>query len=383
MRAIPLGACLCAAMACTDQVVAPAAPPVPPVVASTPFGQLLDSLRTAHDLPALGAAVVTADSILHLDAVGFRVMGAPARVTPDDRFHLGSVLKHQVAVLAARLVERGTLSWTRTLDSYLPDEAAFMRPEYRPATLADLLSHSAGLDRDPVSPPTSGDPRSARRSVTSAVLRLAPVATPGTYRYSNSGYIVAGTVLERVTNRTFEQLMEQELWAPLGVTAAGWGPAGTGTDQPAGHVRDANGVRRVVLPGDPFSDNPPLYGPAGRAHMSVRDWARFTQALLRAESGRDTPVLSAAGWRALTRGHVATGSGSDGYGFGLGVTSRTWAGGRTLSHDGTNLKHYAVTWIAPERGVAFLVATNQWDAGVASRVDQVVGRLVALWQRGR
>jgi CubicO group peptidase (beta-lactamase class C family) len=209
------------------------------------------------------------------------------------------------------------------------------------------------------------------------------VAPPGRYSYSNTGYLLVGAVIEQVMNRDFESVMRERLWLPLGMTSAGWGAAGSAlVDQPYGHVIGANGVRVAIPPQGAGADNPEAYGPAGRAHMSMGDWARFTRALLRAESGRDTPVLAGATWRALTTGHTPT-IGSDSYGFGLSVTTRAWGGGRVLSHDGTNTRHYAVTWIAPVRDVAFLVATNQFGPTTAAQVDAIVGRLLQYWSTGR
>lgn len=369
-------------LACAGDT-ASVAPPAPASPApTTAFARLLDSLRTAYDLPALAGAVVTSDSIPSLDAVGFRMFGNPTRVTRDDRFHLGSVLKHQTSVLVAQLVASGSLSWSRTLADYLPDERATMRPEYADRTLRDLLSHTAGLIRDPGTVSTIVDARTARSMVVRTTLSFAPAATTGTYAYSNTGYMIAGAIVEKVLDKPFEQVMAERLWGPLGMTNAGWGAAGTALDQPAGHILDANGTRTIVLPTSPNADNPPHYGPAGRAHMSIGDWARFTQALLRAEGGRDTPVLSATAWKALTQGFVATGPGTS-YGYGLGVSSRSWAGGRALSHDGTNTRHYAVTWIAPQRDFAVLLATNQYGPSVSAQIDAAAFRLIQFWLLGR
>jgi CubicO group peptidase (beta-lactamase class C family) len=355
----------------------------PPPSYATPFARLLDSLRRAHDLPSLAAAIVSADSTRDLAAVGFRLVGDTTRVTDGDAYHLGSVLKHQTAVLVARLVDEGELSWGRTLAEYFPDDSSAMRPEYRQATLATLLAHASGLPRDPAPGTIPSGGRSARRTLLRSVTTLAPVSAPGRYSYSNAGYLVVGAIVEQALNQDFETVMRVRLWQPLGMTSGGWGAAGSAAvDQPYGHVIGANGVRVAVPPQAVGADNPEAYGPAGRAHMAIGDWARFTRALLRAESGRDTPVLASATWRALTVGHTPT-IGNDSYGYGLSVTTRSWGGGRVLSHDGTNTRHYAVTWIAPLRDVAFLVATNQYSPTIGDQVDGIVGRLLQYWTSGR
>lgn len=356
--------------------------PSPPAYTSA-FARMLDSIRRANDFPSLGGAIVSGDSTLELAAVGYRLVGDPTLVTDGDRYHLGSVLKHQTAVLVASLVDGGHLSWTRTLAEYFPDDSAAMRPEYRRVTLPMLLSHASGLPRDPVQGSVPAGGRSARLAVTRSVTGLSPVAPAGSYSYSNAGYIVAGAIVERVMHREFEDVMRERVWLPLGMTRAGWGPAGSAAiDEPVGHVVNANGIRTAVPPNSQGADNPAAYAPAGRAHMSIGDWGRFTSALLRAESGRDTPVLSGGSWRALTIGHTRT-AGSDSYGFGLSVTTRAWGGGRVLAHDGSNTRNYAVVWVAPLRDVAFLLVTNQYSASIGAQMDAAVGRLLQFWSSQR
>ncbi|MCC6770596.1 MAG: beta-lactamase family protein [Gemmatimonadaceae bacterium] len=355
----------------------------PPPTYASAFARMLDSTRRANDFPSLAGAIIRGDSTLELAAVGYRVAGEAPLVADGDRYHLGSVLKHQTAVLAAALVDDGHLSWTRGLAEYFPDDSLAMRPEYRRVTLRMLLSHASGLPRDPAPGTIPAGGRSARLSVMRSVTTLAPVAAAGSYSYSNAGYMVAGAIIERAMDRDFDQVMRERLWLPLGMTSAGWGAAGSAAiDEPFGHVVNANGVRTAVPPQSQGADNPAAYAPAGGAHMSIGDWARFTSALLRAQSGRDTPVLTSRSWTALTSGYTPT-AGSDSYGYGLAVTTRSWGGGRVLSHDGTNTRNYAVVWIAPLRDVAFLLVTNQYSASVATQMDVAVGRLLQYWTSGR
>lgn len=370
------------AAACGGDPLAPSG--ATPLANSAPltFAALLDSIRREDQLPALGAAIITSDSVLRLEAVGVRRFGGTTSVTRDDRWHLGSVLKHQVSALVARLVAEGALSWSATMSDYFPELVPTMRSEYRTRTLRDLLSHSAGLPRDYTTGVTATG-RVARESAAQWALQAPPAATPGTYAYSNVGYMVAGAIIERTLNRDFEQVIAERLWAPLGMTTAGFGQAGTPglDDQPLGHRLAGGATPTIFDAGHPNADNPPEYSPAGRAHMSLRDWARFTAALLSAERGRDTPVLSSGAWRALTAGHVANGSGS--YGYGLVVADRSWASGRALFHNGTNTRHYALVGIAPGQDFAILIASNQWSQTMDVTMDRIFGRLANFHLTGR
>ena len=75
----------------------------------------LDSVRRQHNLPAMGAIVFRADSVLARGIAGVRRANAPDLVELSDRFQLGSNTKAITATVVARLVEEGKLTWTTTL----------------------------------------------------------------------------------------------------------------------------------------------------------------------------------------------------------------------------------------------------------------------------
>jgi hypothetical protein len=118
--------------------------------------------------------------------------------------------------------------------------------------------------------------------------------------------------------------------------------------------------------------------------MSAPSWARFLREVLRVEAGASTLVTPAVG-RVTTTGVVVT-SGSDMYALGWGVTSRTWAEGRTLTHNGSNTGNYSVTWMAPLRGFAVLAVTNCYDGTETARssraLDAAASRLISFYLNG-
>src|SRR5262249_38082107 len=167
--------------------------------------------------------------------------------------------------------------------------------------------------------------------------------------YANSNYIVAGAIAERLLNGEYETLVVDQLLRPLGITSVGFGAAGTPgkVDQPWGHTVNAAG-RRVRGPPGPDSDNPPIYGPAGRVQLPLADWATWIRTVLRASRGAPSP-WSAATAKALVTPAVQLDSLTS-YAFGWLVTKRDWAGpgGLALTHAGSNTANFCVAWIAPE-----------------------------------
>lgn len=198
---------------------------------------------------------------------------------------LGSNTKATTAVLLAVLVDEGRVSWTTALPAIFPEYANTMRPEYRDVTVRDLLSHSSGLMRDATRKFKTGTPRDQRAELVAWALAQSPAKPRGQYLYSNIGYGIAGAIAEKLAGRSYEELLIERVLQPLGITTAGFGPAGTLglEDQPLQHTNSHSPIEPT-----PDADNPPIFSPSGRLHMSIGDWARFVQWVLAAEAGHQT-----------------------------------------------------------------------------------------------
>ena len=181
-----------------------------------------------------------------------------------------------------------------------------------------------------------------------------PPHPPGKkYLYSNDGYVIAGAMIERVSKKTWEETIRGELFEPLGMHSAGFGPPGTpgAFDQPIGHRESGKPIGYIA-----GADNPGAYGPAGTVHCTLADWARFVA--LHLSEGEDAVVTEETLAR-LYRGHEGS---TPPYALGWLLHERGWGGGQVLNHDGTNTNWYCVVWAAPKRGFAVLAATNQGGA---------------------
>jgi CubicO group peptidase (beta-lactamase class C family) len=121
-----------------------------------------------------------------------------------------------------------------------------------------------------------------------ALANVKLLSEPGSaYLYSNLGYVIAGAVVERTLSKSWEEAISELVFAPLGMTSAGFGGLGTPglIDQPWGHNVDG----RPVPKNGPAVDNPAVLGPAGTVHATLRDWAKFVADQLRA--GRSGQAL--------------------------------------------------------------------------------------------
>lgn len=349
------------------------------------LNSLLEPILKKYDLPALAGAIVTSKGLSAVGAVGVRKYGTQTPVTVDDQFHLGSDTKAMTATMLATLVDRGKLSWGTTLGQVFP-ELPKMNPAYRKVTLEQLLAHRAGFSDESWPKGMTfaevhsipGTPREQRATYVAMVLSEPPDYVPGgKFLYSNRSYAVAGAIAEKIANDSWENLMRKRLFDPLGMASCGFGAMGTPgkIDQPWQHKLLLT-WHRAIEPG-PKADNPPAIGPAGTVHCSIVDWGKFVSAHLRGEQGLGG-ILKPETFKRLHTPPV----GGD-YGYGWMAVERPWAGGRALTHAGSNTQNYAVVWMAPIKDFSVLVMTNQGGDEIFEACDAAAAALIAHWTATR
>lgn len=361
--------------------------PAPAGVGQHEFQDLSDALeplRRRYKLPALAACAIRDGKVVALGTVGVRRAGHAEPVLVHDRFHLGSCTKAMTATVCALLVEQKRLRWYSTIAEIFPDLADGLAEGYRPVTLEQLLTHRSGLAEGfsftttlwPKVWELNGPLPEQRLALLKLVFEAAPGSPPGrAFQYSNCGYAIAGAMCERVTGRSWEELMREMVFEPLGMTSAGFGPPGTPgqADQPWGHHLGFFSRRfRAFPPGPRESDNPRVIAPAGGVHCTLVDWAKFAAMHLTGERGQST-LLQPDTFRVL---HSPTLGGD--YAFGWLVAERDWAGGKALSHSGSNTMWFSVIWLAPNRNLALLAATNLGTNAGNTAVDQAVQRVMKV-----
>lgn len=311
--------------------------------------KLLWEAVNGTDVPSVAAAVVVDGKLHAAGAVGVRKRGDATPVTVDDKYHIGSCTKAMTATLAGILVERGLISWDSSIESVFPEMV--IHPSFQAVTLKQLLTHTGGFPKDPHDALWDeiweadglGVPREQRLNLVLPGLLNRPLNREVDYLYSNAGYTVAGAMLERVADESFEILLRDEIFMPLGMTSAGFGaPATLGNvDQPYGHTPEP------VEP-EPHGDNPQAVAPAGTVHMSVTDFAKHAIFHLTGE-----PKL--VGRETLSLLHTPLESG---YALGWSVGERKWANGTGFNHAGSNTLFFALIGLAPAKNGAIVCASN-------------------------
>ncbi len=348
-------------------------------------GKLRDSLnivRVKHAIPAMGIAVIVNDTLAFLDVSGVRKLGDPAKELATDTWHLGSDTKAFTAAMIARLVQAGLLSYRSTIGEIFPELHGKILPVYDTVTLEMLLEHKAGLWHDwpeKYSRTTfdeyKGTLGDQRLQFLSTLLTNAPEYSPGTtYSYSNTGYVIAAAIAERAANQVYETLLDSLILKPLGITTAGWGPMNTrGLVDNTWEHEDIGGK---IVPVDNIlvADNPAIYNPAGRLHMTLEDWSKFIRVFF---SGQGiVPGVTIA---RLEDALPAQPKGTPGYRDGWSIMRRIWSGGLALNHTGSNGLNFANVWVAPGKHFAVLVTANRGRDEAANAAAELVAMAIQMY----
>merc|ERR1711970_613196 len=324
----------------------------------------------------VGGFISTGDWLLRGQA-GERVYKEGTPVGDKDMYIMGSAGKSMTSTMAARVVAQGYINWNTTVKELFYDTGIFeVHESFWPSTLEQFISHGSGapgldvvVDEyhemiDYIFNKTSWeegyDNRPERIFLSKTLLENKVTVPQGSFLYSIGGFTVAGTMLELATNKTFEQLMMEELFIPLGMDGCGFGPTTVDDSlppvQPWGHLADNWAINIEPVNPGPYANVASPMIPDGGLHCNLDSWKTYLAAHLR----QDEDFLPSDIWEYI---HTPITAGF--YGFGWMIDSSNPQIGKTLSHGGTDGHNFAQTYLIPRLGVGINMGMN--NAGVMTQ----------------
>ncbi|MEJ2616853.1 MAG: serine hydrolase [Ignavibacteriaceae bacterium] len=170
-----------------------------------------------------GAALVAEEGkVIYEKGFGMADMEWNIPNTPDTRFRLGSITKQFTAMLIMQLVEEGKLKLHVPITTYILD---YPKDKGEKITIHNLLTHTSGIPnytdlasfRDIMRKPTTPI------DLIKIFWNLPLDFEPGTkFKYSNSGYIILGYIIEKVTGKSYEEELKEKIFVPLGMKNSGY-----------------------------------------------------------------------------------------------------------------------------------------------------------------
>lgn len=223
-----------------------------------------------------GAILVARDGKVILSkGYGMANLEFDAPNTPQTKFRLGSITKQFTAAAVMLLHERGKLGAQDSVCKYVePCPAA-----WQPVTLHHLLTHTSGIAsftgtpdyRKTITLPTTPTETVAR--FRDLPLEFAP---GGKWNYSNSGYVLLGHIVEKVSGKSYEEFLRENIFEPLKMSNTGYDAAGKVLkNRASGYARTAAGEEKVNAP---YIDMTIPHG-AGALYSTVEDMYLWDQAL--------------------------------------------------------------------------------------------------------
>lgn len=331
--------------------------------------QFADSIRRVHGIPELSYAVVDIKATLEIAALGKHSINLPDTATLKDRFHIGSNTKAMTAFMIAKYVEMGKLQWSTKFFELFPEWKTKSNKAYSSITLQDLLSHKAGVqpfqgENDPTIPDFKGTAKEKRWKFGKFVLTLDPIPLDSTspFVYSNAGYTLASMMLEKVANKSWEQLVNkifnEDLHLQVGLS---W-PENQKRKDTWGHSFE-NG--QLI----PIASNKGYHldytEPDGDINIKLKDYIKFIQLNLQGLSGKNN-YLKASTYSFLHRG-------VKNYSMGW---YNIYENNKELStHAGTAFTYYTLVHIDRIKKIAYIIFTNAYSDNTSEGVRILMRKL--------
>jgi CubicO group peptidase (beta-lactamase class C family) len=325
--------------------------------------------------PGCILAIAHRDKIVAEHAFGVANLATGERLTPRHRFRIASHSKAFTAAGVMRLREQRKLR----LDDPVGDYVAGLHPAVASATLAQLMSHSAGLVRDGLAGGQfSGDRPFVGTDELLADLAAAPPIDPGSrFKYSNHGYGLLGLVIEAISDEPYRAFIAREVIAAAGLKATRPDmPLAKGTPFAQGHSAKLPAGRRLVIPGG-YQEN--AIAPAGGVVSTAADVARFFAQLA---PNAKRSLLTAASRREMVRKHWRNPDATLESYYGLGIMSGSLAGWDCFGHGGGLQGYISRTCVIPACELTISILTNATDGWAGQWVEGAMHILRAFASRG-
>jgi D-alanyl-D-alanine carboxypeptidase len=337
--------------------------------------QWLEFQMRETEQPGCVIAIVHKGRVVLEQAFGYADIVSRAPLTPRHRFRVASHSKSFTAAGIMKLREAGKLG----LDDRIGKHVEGLHPAVAEATIAQLLSHSAGIVRDGID---GGQWQDRRPFLTAAELRAdlaaAPVIDPNTrFKYSNHGYGLAGLVIEAVTGAPYRSWIKHAIIEPAGLRE-------TEPDMPIpGKVPVAHGHsgklplgRRVVIPGDNQAN---ALAPAAGFVSTARDLAHWFAQL---DPAAEQSILAVVSRREMVRRQWRNPHSSFERYYGLGIMSGRTAESEWFGHSGRFQGFASRTATLSDVAIAVSLVTNAIDAPTDLWLEGVIHILASFAKHG-
>ena len=325
-------------------------------------------------IPAFSIALVVDQDTVFSSGYGLANVAENRKADSETVYRVGSVSKLFTDLAVMQCIEKGLLDLDEDVTTYLPSFQP-KNPFGQKITLRQLMSHRSGLVREsPVGhyfDPDEPSVAATTKSLNQTELIYEPESRT---KYSNAGITVVGAVLEKVTQKPFEQVIEESILRPLEMKRSSF----EFDDKVKKHLAQANmwtyDGREFVAPNFKLG-----IAPAGNLYSTVDDLSQFMKAVFNGGRGKTGRILSTDNLTKMLQPQFSKDKNTFGIGFHLSQLD-----GHTLIGHGGAVYGYSTKWAALPQQKLGVVAAASKDItnGVVTRISNYALRGLLAIQQG-
>lgn len=313
--------------------------------------KVIDARRQELGIPGLALAIVKDDQIIYIKGLGFKDFERKIPVTPDTLFAIGSASKAFTGMAIVMSADEGRLSLDDSPKKFLPYFTLRDTDAAAKITVRDLLAHRSGLNRTDLAMVTN---KLNREELIKVAGQAKPTAKLGEkFQYQNVMYAAAGEVVARAENSTWDKVIANKIFKPLGMKSSDTTAAEMQKSRDFSFGYDFNATTKVTrrLPQREI----PAAAPAGAINSSARDMTQWLRFLLAGGVINGKRLVSEKSFNETINKQMQIGGSVD---YGLGWFLRKWNGLKVVEHGGNIDGFNAQVAFMPEKKVGFVLLTN-------------------------
>lgn len=355
----------------------------PPAQALAGIDALIEQELKTFQVPGVAVAVVVGDEVVLSKGYGLRDVEKKLPMAAETQMPIASVTKQFTVAALGTLVRQGKLDWDKPVREYLPDFRLHNEYATSHATARDLVTHRIGLPRhDFIWYGTTLDREQIYHRLPffefSRDLRVR-------FQYNNLMYMTAGYLGGQISKSSWEDLVKNALFTPLGMKRSNFTVAAMHADPNYSQAYELNTKREVVKIQHIELD---AGGPAGSINSSVDEMARYARMMLAGGMFEGKRVLLEADVQAMMQPQMPIRKDlfSDLFGFnnyGMGLFVQTYRGVEIAHHGGNIDGSSALLVLVPSKRIGVVVLANRSGTRLRDALPfEIIDRLLGLESAG-
>ncbi len=321
---------------------------------------LSDSLMIAHKIPGMGFGIIKNGEVILSEGFGYRDYENKIEADANTIFAIGSCSKAFTAAGVATLNDQNLIEWEEPIKTYLPDFELYDEFASEQSTAIDILTHRSGLPRHDFM--WYGSPLK-RMEIYSRLKYLEPTKSFRTnFQYQNLMYMTAGILIEKMSDKTWEEYTQEKIMAPLGMKDTNFS------------VEESKEVENHALPYQVLDDkivkmdfrNIDEIGPAGSINSNVTDMLKWAELNLNRGKWQGKEIISDMQYNYLHNGHMVVNGPLGGraqpeysaYTYGGGWFIFKYSGTKVIQHGGNIDGFSGFVWLLPDENIGMVFMCN-------------------------